>query len=102
MPRRGTLKSIFYLGAGCVGLTSAAAAQGVQGFYKDRTVEMIVGSDAATEYTRDARMVAQYLTRHIPGNPTIIVKNMPGASSIKAANYLYQIAAKDEIGRAHV
>lgn len=73
----------------------AAGAQSVEGFYKGRLVDMIVGSDAATEYTRDARMVAQYLTRHTPGNPTIVVKNMPGASSIKAANYLYEIAAKD-------
>lgn len=76
-------------------LMAAAMGQGVEGFYKDRSLDMIVGSDAATEYTRDARMVAQHLPKYIPGRPTIIVKNMPGASSIKAANYLYQIAAKD-------
>jgi tripartite-type tricarboxylate transporter receptor subunit TctC len=89
------LKGLACLGLGLGALSSGAAAQGVEAFYKDKMVDMIVGSDAATEYTRDARLVSQYLTRHIPGNPRIIVKNMPGASSIKAANYLYQIAAKD-------
>jgi tripartite-type tricarboxylate transporter receptor subunit TctC len=73
----------------------AMAAETVEAFYKDKIVEMIVGSDASTEYTRDARFVATYLVKYIPGHPTIIIKNMPGASSIKAANYLYQIAAKD-------
>lgn len=95
MPGIGLVRGVLCLSVGCVGLIPDVAAQSVESFYKDRMVELIVGSDASTEYTRDARMVAQYLTKHIPGNPTIIVKNMPGASSIKAANYLYQIAAKD-------
>ena len=82
-------------GAGVFGFAGGAASQSVESFYKDRIVEMVVGSDAATEYTRDARMVAQTLPKYIPGRPTIIVKNMPGASGLTAANYLYQIAAKD-------
>jgi tripartite-type tricarboxylate transporter receptor subunit TctC len=81
--------------AGSLSLSSMASGQTVEGFYKNRTIDLIVGSDAATEYTRDARMVALHLTKYIPGQPTIIVKNMPGASGIKAANYLYQIAEKD-------
>lgn len=81
--------------AGSLNLSSMALCQTVEGFYKNRTIDLIVGSDAATEYTRDARMVALHLTKHIPGQPTVIVKNMPGASGIKAANYLYQIAEKD-------
>ncbi len=89
------LKGVTWLAAGVFGLATTVSAQSVQSFYKDKIVEMIVGSDAATEYTRDARLVAQYLTKYIPGNPTIIVKNMPGASGLKSANYLYQIAAKD-------
>jgi tripartite-type tricarboxylate transporter receptor subunit TctC len=89
------LKGFACLGVGIGASVSSAAGQSVESFYKDKLVDMIVGSDAATEYTRDARLVSQYLTKHIPGNPKIIVKNMPGASSIKAANYLYQIAAKD-------
>lgn len=88
-------KGFACLGVGLSTWASGTAAQSVEAFYKDKLVDMIVGSDASTEYTRDARMVSMYLTKHIPGNPKIIVKNMPGASSIKAANYLYQIAAKD-------
>jgi tripartite-type tricarboxylate transporter receptor subunit TctC len=70
-------------------------ARGVEAFYKGRTVDMVVGSDAATEYTRDARLLIAHMTKYIPGKPTVVVKNMPGASSIKAANYLYHIAPKD-------
>ncbi|HTI88843.1 MAG TPA: tripartite tricarboxylate transporter substrate-binding protein [Alphaproteobacteria bacterium] len=75
--------------------TAQNAAQSVESFYKGRTVDMVVGSDAATEYTRDARLLIAHMAQYIPGKPTIIVKNMPGASSIKAANYLYRIAPKD-------
>lgn len=88
-------KVIVWASAGLLGLVTNASAQNVEAFYKDRVVELIVGSDAATEYTRDARMVAQTLPKYIPGRPTIIVKNMPGASGLTAANYLFQIAAKD-------
>ncbi|MGE5539458.1 MAG: Bug family tripartite tricarboxylate transporter substrate binding protein [Gemmatimonas sp.] len=71
------------------------SAQDAEAFYRGRTVDMVVGSDASTEYTRDARLLIAHMAKYIPGKPTIIVKNMPGASSIKAANYLYHIAPKD-------
>jgi tripartite-type tricarboxylate transporter receptor subunit TctC len=72
-----------------------AAAQTVDSFYRGRTVEMIVASDAATEYTRDARLLIRYLPKYIPGTPTIILRNMPGASGINAVNHLYTLAARD-------
>jgi tripartite-type tricarboxylate transporter receptor subunit TctC len=72
-----------------------ACADSVEDFYRGRTVELIVASDAATEYTRDARLLIKYLPKYIPGTPTIILRNMPGASGINAVNHLYQLAARD-------
>ena len=80
---------------GMIALACGASAQTPEAFYKGRTMEMIVGSDAATEYTRDARLLITHMARHIPGSPTIILKNMPGASGIKSANYLHRIAPRD-------
>ncbi len=87
----------------CVYLAAAALgawyipdqSQAADDFYKDRLVELIVASDAANEYTRDGRLVARHLPKHLPGSPTIIVKNMVGASGITPANWLAAIAPRD-------
>jgi tripartite-type tricarboxylate transporter receptor subunit TctC len=73
----------------------AACAQSVADFYKGRTVTILVGSDVGGGYDLTARTLAHHLARHIPGQPTIIVQNKPGASSIVATNYVYEIAPKD-------
>jgi tripartite-type tricarboxylate transporter receptor subunit TctC len=72
-----------------------AAAQTPAEFYRDRQITLTIGSSVGGGYDRFGRLLARYLGQHIPGNPTIVPKNMPGASSIKAANYLYNIAPKD-------
>jgi len=64
-------------------------------FYEGKTVTIIVGFGPGGGYDRLARLLAKYLTRHIPGHPRIIVQNMPGASTILAANYLFNIAKPD-------
>lgn len=64
-------------------------------FYKGRTVFVIIGYSAGGGYDLYARVLSQHLGRHIPGNPTVIPQNMPGAGSIKAANYVYSVAPKD-------
>src|SRR5579871_1089306 len=69
--------------------------QSVADFYKGKTITMIVGSDVGGGYDLTARTVARYLGRYIPGHPAIIVQNKPGASSIVAANYVYEISPKD-------
>ena len=56
---------------------------------------IVVGYAPGGGYDIYARSLARHMARHIPGNPTIVVQNMPGAGSIKAANYLYNIAPKD-------
>lgn len=78
-----------------LGSAGAVAAGEVGTFYQGRTIELYVGSSPASVYTRDARLVASHLGRHIPGKPNIIVKNMPGASGIKSANFLYGVADRD-------
>lgn len=89
------LTALLVAGIVAIPLARTAAAQSPETFYKGRTVEMIVGSDAATEYTRDARLLITHIAKYIPGRPTIVLKNMLGASGIKAANYLYRIAPQD-------
>jgi tripartite-type tricarboxylate transporter receptor subunit TctC len=72
-----------------------ASAEPVENFYRGKVITLIVGSDVSGEYATSARLLARHLGKHIPGSPTIIIQNMPGASSINATNYLYEIAAKD-------
>jgi tripartite-type tricarboxylate transporter receptor subunit TctC len=64
-------------------------------FYKGRTMSVIIGYSAGGGYDLYARVLAQHMGRHIPGNPTLIPQNMPGAGSIKAALYLFSVAPKD-------
>jgi tripartite-type tricarboxylate transporter receptor subunit TctC len=74
---------------------SRADAAEVAQFYKGRTVQVIVGFTAGGGYDLYARVLARHLGRHIPGNPTVVTQNMPGAGSLKAANYLYNVSPKD-------
>jgi tripartite-type tricarboxylate transporter receptor subunit TctC len=74
---------------------SLARSDGVADFYAGRTVQLVIGYPTGGGYDDYARMLGRHIGRHIPGNPTVIVQNMPGAGSIKSANYLYSIAPKD-------
>jgi tripartite-type tricarboxylate transporter receptor subunit TctC len=78
-------------------LAAAAQAQSesVADFYRGKTVNLIVGYSAGGGYDVYARMMAPYLTKHLPGNPSVVVQNMEGAGSLKAANYIYNVAPKD-------
>jgi tripartite-type tricarboxylate transporter receptor subunit TctC len=64
-------------------------------YYAGKTIELIVGGGAGGGYDIYARTVARHLPRFIPGEPTVVVKNMPGAGSAKAAQYISTIAPKD-------
>ena len=74
---------------------SCAQAATPADFYKGRTVQLIVGFSAGGGYDLYARVLARHMGRHIPGNPAVVPQNMPGAGSVKAANYLYSVAPKD-------
>jgi len=73
-------------------ITGPAAAAD---YYAGKTIELVVGGDAGGGYDIYARAVARHLAGHIPGNPTIVVKNMPGAGSTRAGIYISSVAPKD-------
>jgi tripartite-type tricarboxylate transporter receptor subunit TctC len=64
-------------------------------FYQGKTIRMVIGSSTGGGYDLWARVLARYYGKYIPGHPTIIVQNMPGAASIVATNYLYNVAKPD-------
>jgi tripartite-type tricarboxylate transporter receptor subunit TctC len=70
-------------------------AQAVADFYRGKTLRMIIGYGPGGGYDMYGRLVAEFLPRHLPGNPTIVTQNMPGAGSFVAARYLYDVAPKD-------
>jgi tripartite-type tricarboxylate transporter receptor subunit TctC len=74
---------------------SAAQADPVTDFYKGRTMSMVISSGAGGGYDTLARAVARNIGRHIPGNPTLVARNMPGAGGIIATKHLYSQAARD-------
>ncbi|MGH8641556.1 MAG: Bug family tripartite tricarboxylate transporter substrate binding protein [Burkholderiales bacterium] len=63
--------------------------------YEGKTITIVVGFKAGGGYDRTARILARHLPKHIPGKPTVIVQNMPGANSITAANHVYAVARPD-------
>jgi len=85
----------------CAGLllTSVAAlpaqAQSVADFYRNKTVNVLIGVGVGGEYDLHARMVARHIGKHIPGNPIVVPQNMTGAGGINMANYLFTQAARD-------
>ena len=81
---------------------SAASAQTVEDFYKGKTLQMQIGYSTGGGYDLYARVLARHMGKHIPGRPTFVAQNRPGAGSLVLANWLYNVAPKDEIGRAHV
>jgi tripartite-type tricarboxylate transporter receptor subunit TctC len=79
----------------CLGLNAAQAQDAVEAFYRGKTVTITVGSAVGGGFDAYARLVSHHLSKHIPGNPTIVVQNIPGAGSNKAASYLATQAPKD-------
>jgi tripartite-type tricarboxylate transporter receptor subunit TctC len=77
------------------GREGTARADAIENFYKGRQVKLVIGSNTGGAYDFYGRLLAAHLGRHIPGHPTIVPSNMPGASGIQSATYLHQIAPKD-------
>jgi len=72
-----------------------ARAQSATDFYKGKTLTIVVSTSAGGGYDTMARAVARFIGKHVPGNPNVVVRNMPGAGGITAMNYLYNTAEKD-------
>jgi tripartite-type tricarboxylate transporter receptor subunit TctC len=90
-------RSALLLSLTLTGLVAAAPAPlaHAQDFYKGKTVTITVGFSAGGGYDVNARAVARHMGKHIPGNPNVLVQNMPGAGSITSVRYLDATAAKD-------
>ncbi len=73
----------------------SAHADAVTEFYKGKQINLLVGYGPGGGYDIYARLLARHLGKFIPGNPSVVVQNMPGAGSLRAVNYLYNIAPKD-------
>ena len=94
----GLRQSLRWLVVGASLATALAPAQAqdaVADFYRGKTITIVVGSDAGGGYDLSARAISRHMSKYIPGNPQIIVQNKPGASSLAAANYVYEAAPAD-------
>jgi tripartite-type tricarboxylate transporter receptor subunit TctC len=80
---------------GVIVASPAFAADDVDGFYRGKQISVVIGFSAGGGYDLYARLLVRHMGKHIPGNPTLVPQNMPGAGSLKAAKYLYEIAPKD-------
>ncbi len=85
----------FFIIALLVSSPSRAEDATIADFYRRATLTLVVGADATGDYDIAARLLSRHLGAHIPGKPNIIVQNMPGASGIKSANWLYAAAPRD-------
>jgi tripartite-type tricarboxylate transporter receptor subunit TctC len=83
-------------------LAGPVHAQPVEEFYRGKTVTILVGFTAGGGYDVYARLLGRHIGRHIPGNPAVVVQNMPGAGSLKATQYVHDVAAKDGLTLATV
>jgi tripartite-type tricarboxylate transporter receptor subunit TctC len=83
------------LGAMALAVTSVTPGVAQTNFYEGKQIRLIVGSSTASTYDYYSRIVARFLPKFIPGNPTIVVQIMTGASGIIASNYVFNVAPKD-------
>ena len=78
-----------------VSLVTAALAGSVEEFYEGKTIQFVVGGSAGGGYDTYTRLIARHFAKYVPGNPSMVVQNMPGAAMLIAANYIYNSAPRD-------
>ncbi|MPZ38630.1 MAG: hypothetical protein GEU95_11270 [Rhizobiales bacterium] len=90
----GTFVAVTFLAL--TGLASSTvAADPVADFYRGKSISMVIATAPGGDYDLRARLISRHMGRHIPGNPTIVPRNMPGGVGIQAANYMATVAAQD-------
>lgn len=89
------LAAVLALPAALLAFSGLAQAQATDTFYKGRTVDLVIGYPPGGSNDVYARAVSRFLGRYLPGNPTVVPRNMPGGGSLLAANHMYSIAPKD-------
>jgi tripartite-type tricarboxylate transporter receptor subunit TctC len=92
MQPRGCLSAMLGL---AMAATSACAQDAVEQFYKGKEITLTIGSSTGGGYDTYARLIARHMGQYIPGNPTIVPQNMPGAGSNKTGGYVYSLAPRD-------
>jgi tripartite-type tricarboxylate transporter receptor subunit TctC len=75
--------------------SSTVAADPVADFYRGKSISMVIATAPGGDYDLRARLVSRHIGRHIPGNPTIVPRNMPGGVGIQAMNFMANVAPKD-------
>jgi tripartite-type tricarboxylate transporter receptor subunit TctC len=95
MPTLRPIPALLTLLALAVSWAAPAQAQSPAEFYRGRTVTIVVSTSTGGGYDAMARAIARHISRHVPGNPTVVIRNMPGAGGITAVNWLYNAAEKD-------
>ena len=97
MARTSLYRKASGVAAAILALTAVAGAAGVDDFYKGpgRNISLIIGYSVGGGYDAYARLLARFLGKHVPGEPSIIPQQMTGAGSLRAANYIYTVAPKD-------
>jgi tripartite-type tricarboxylate transporter receptor subunit TctC len=85
----------FFIAVLAFGSASGASAQSPAEFYKNRNVDEYIGYSTGGAYDFYARVIARHMGVHIPGNPTLVPRNMEGAGSLRLANWLYRVAPRD-------
>jgi tripartite-type tricarboxylate transporter receptor subunit TctC len=83
------------IAAGLLAAAAMALPARAQDFYAGKTIDLVVGNAPGGGFDIYARTIAQYFSRHLPGNPTVVVKNMPGAGGARAGHYVSAVAPKD-------
>jgi len=104
MPGRWARRALIALTLSCAWtalFAPSAKADPVADFYRGKTVTLVVGYGPGGGYDVYARLVGRHLGRHIPGNPTVVVQNMPGAGSLRSVNWLNNLAPRDGTAIAH-
>ncbi len=81
--------------AGAALMTPPAVAETSEDFYKGKRLRMVIGYSAGGGYDAYARILARFIGKHIPGQPSVVAQNMPGAGSLLATNWLYNVAPRD-------
>src|ERR1041385_1049222 len=99
--RPAVMMLVLAAGISAAAAVSSAAAQDVERFYAGRKLSVVIGHEVGTGFDLYGRVLTRHMGRFIPGNPTLVPENMVGAAGFAAANWTYNVAAKDGSVIAH-
>ena len=95
MARSTSISAGLLMGVALLGASAPALADPVAEFYNGKRLRMVIGYSTGGGYDAYARLLARFISKHIPGAPVFVIQNMPGAGGIIAANSFYHTAPRD-------